>query len=239
MTKLSHRRIDSDHHHALVSTGTSTTIQLDSFEPRAWGQSAVSVSGSGRGSAWFVNTASGEQWVLRHYRRGGLPGKLIKDAFLYLGEPSVRSINEYKLLQTLYARQLPVPKPIAAHYCRTGLVYRAAIIVARLPGTRSLLTLNDKADRPLWEAAGQCIRQFHDAGVYHADLNATNVLVNPDSGQVYLIDFDRGALRTASPESTAWKRANLNRLQRGLVKHWPTNTGSSTPFFDALICGYR
>ncbi len=238
MTEQPDRRIDSGQQHALLSTKANHPVELASFEPGSWGQSAAAVSGSGRGSAWFLSTASGAQWVLRHYRRGGLPGKLIKDAYLYLDEASVRSIQEYKLLQALQQRQLPVPKPIGAYYCRTGFAYRAAIIVERLPGTRSLLTLNEKSHKPLWEAAGQCIRQFHNAGVYHADLNATNVLVNPDSGRVYLIDFDRGALRTASAEPTAWKRTNLNRLERGLNKHWPEKAGSPTPFFDALIKGY-
>lgn len=239
MTEHPDQRIDSGHHHALVRTDIAQNVQLNSFDPGPWGRSAVSVSGSGRGSAWFLDTQTGEQWVLRHYRRGGLPGKLLKDAYLYLGETSVRSFHEYRLLQTLHRQGLPVPRPIGARYVRSGPIYRAAIIVERLADTRSLLELNTDAYRPLWKAAGRCIRRFHDAGVYHADLNATNVLVNPDSGQVHLIDFDRGALRAVTTEQTAWKRANIDRLQRGIEKHWPASAGSPTPFINALNQGYR
>ncbi|WP_347330612.1 3-deoxy-D-manno-octulosonic acid kinase [Marinimicrobium locisalis] len=237
MSQPSYRRIDRGHHHALVNTDITGEVHLDSFNPETWGELATPVSGSGRGSAWFLEAGSG--WVLRHYRRGGLPGKLLKDAYLYLGEASVRSFNEFRLLQALHGQGLPVPRPIAACYARHGLNYRAAIILERLPHTRSLLSLNSQTDRPLWEAAGACIRRFHEAGVYHADLNATNVLVNPDSGQVYLIDFDRAQQRSAPAGDTGWKRANLKRLQRGVEKHWPGNAGSPTPFIKALKQGYR
>lgn len=237
MSQAPYRRIDRGQRHALVSTDITREVHLESFTPETWGASATPISGSGRGSAWFLEAESG--WVLRHYRRGGLPGKLLKDAYLYLGEASVRSFNEYRLLQALHGQGLPVPRPIAAYYARHGLNYRAAIILERLPHTRSLLSLNTQTERPLWEAAGRCIRRFHDAGVYHADLNATNVLVNPDSGQIYLIDFDRAKQRSATAENAGWKRANLKRLQRGVEKHWPVNAGSPAPFIEALKHGYR
>ena len=60
----------------------------------------------------------------------------------------------------------------------------------------------------LAEAVGSVIGRFHRAGVWHADLNAHNVLVAPDG--VYLIDFDRGRLRVPA---VAWQQANLQRLR--------------------------
>jgi 3-deoxy-D-manno-octulosonic acid kinase len=60
---------------------------------------------------------------------------------------------------------------------------------------------------------GALVARFHRAGIWHADLNAHNVLVAP--GQLYLIDFDRG--RQRGPAET-WQRANLQRLRRSLVK---------------------
>ena len=59
------------------------------------------------------------------------------------------------------------------------------------------------------------IRQFHDAGVFHADLNCFNVLVRADGD--YLIDFDKCKLLARGlPEN--WKTGNLNRLARSLMK---------------------
>ena len=58
------------------------------------------------------------------------------------------------------------------------------------------------------------IRRFHDHGVWHADLNANNVLIDNEN-RLYLIDFDRGRLRQAAPQ---WQQANLDRLKRSLLK---------------------
>jgi 3-deoxy-D-manno-octulosonic acid kinase len=65
----------------------------------------------------------------------------------------------------------------------------------------------------LWQVIGETLREFHDHGVDHSDLNVRNILID-DDGCVFLIDFDKGRLR--GPGS--WKAANLNRLQRSLRK---------------------
>jgi 3-deoxy-D-manno-octulosonic acid kinase len=65
-----------------------------------------------------------------------------------------------------------------------------------------------------WRKIGRSVRGFHEAGVFHADLNAHNILIDP-VGEVFLIDFDKGALREASPQ---WKKTNLSRLHRSLLK---------------------
>jgi 3-deoxy-D-manno-octulosonic acid kinase len=49
--------------------------------------------------------------------------------------------------------------------------------------------------------------------VFHADLNAHNVLLDA-ADRVWLVDFDRGELRARG----AWTHANLARLERSLVK---------------------
>src|SRR5690606_10918759 len=43
------------------------------FDPAHWqGQGGLQATSSGRGSSWFIKTPAVD-WVLRHYRRGGLP----------------------------------------------------------------------------------------------------------------------------------------------------------------------
>jgi 3-deoxy-D-manno-octulosonic acid kinase len=69
-----------------------------------------------------------------------------------------------------------------------------------------------------WGRIGKCIRQFHDAGLWHADLNARNIMLN-DQSEVFLIDFDRARL---TPGKAVNGEGNLKRLNRSLIKLWPS-----------------
>jgi 3-deoxy-D-manno-octulosonic acid kinase len=186
------------------------------FDIEYWGGRATPIGRCGRGAAWFVGEP-GERWVLRQYYRGGLPGRLCRSLYCFAGLTRVRAFHEFNLLQRLYSMGLPVPQPIAAHCVNVGkLLYRAFILVRRIEQARTLDDFVEASDSQVWYEAGRCIRRFHDAGVYHADLNCTNILVSPEG--IYLIDFDRGRLRTASTQDRWWKRQNLSRLRRSLEK---------------------
>lgn len=199
------------------------------FAPPA---SAVNAVG-GRGSAWILERGT-EQWVLRHYRRGGVPGKVVRDRYLWIGLRLSRPWWEWRLLDSLYKEGLPVPQPVAARVVRGGLFYRGDLITRRIPGARSVaerLGAGEAARLP-WSAIGRCIRRFHQAGVCHADLNAHNLLLDA-SDTVYLIDFDRGTRR----EGGAWASANLARLRRSLDK-FSGEGGFDLAAWGALLEGY-
>ena len=183
------------------------------FDPAHWGDAAQPVGDGGRGGAWFLDMGEGGDAVLRHYLRGGLVANLSRDAHLWRGIARVRSFAEYRLLRVLRARKLPVPMAYAAWYRREGLSYRAAILMQRLPGVRSLAALATAGDAP-WVAAGELVARFHRQGLDHADLNAHNLLFD-EEGRGWMIDFDRSRLRIPA---TAWREANLERLQRSLRK---------------------
>ena len=183
------------------------------FDPAHWGDAAQPVGDGGRGGAWFIDMGEGGDAVLRHYLRGGLVANLSRDAHLWRGIARVRSFAEYRLLRVLRARKLPVPMAYAAWYRREGLSYRAAILMQRLPGVRSLAALATAGDAP-WVAAGELVARFHRQGLDHADLNAHNLLFD-EEGRGWMIDFDRSRLRIPA---TAWREANLERLQRSLRK---------------------
>ena len=154
-------------------------------------------------------------WVLRHYRRGGLVGRVVHDRYLWTGLERTRAFSEWRLLHTMTNRGLPVPAPVAARVERQGLTYRADLVTVKLPGAVSLatrLTATPVQAVP-WPTVGATLRRFHDAGVCHADLNAHNVLLD-DGDSVYLLDFDRGRLRAPG----AWRQDNLRRLRRSLDK---------------------
>ena len=168
----------------------------------------------GRGAAWIVPGTEGE-WVLRHYRRGGLPAKLVADRYLWMGLELTRPWREWHLLAELHTLGLPVPRPVAARVTRGTLSYRGDLITRRIPAARSLAELAGADGETLpWKGVGACIRRFHDAGVWHADLNAHNILVD-EGAAIWLIDFDRGERRRTRD---GWQQGNLARLQRSLRK---------------------
>jgi len=175
---------------------------------------AIAEARGGRGSISFID-AGQRQYVLRRYLRGGLVARLSRERYLWLGEERTRAFHELRLLAALSDRGLPVPPPVAAHYVRRGLTYSAELVTERLPDSRSLTDkwLAGETTAADWQAVGECIRRFHDAGVQHADLNAHNIMLGGD-GRVWLLDFDRGRIRIAGP----WQRRALGRLARSLAK---------------------
>jgi 3-deoxy-D-manno-octulosonic acid kinase len=186
----------------------------DLLDPAHWGVAGDAARG-GRGQVWFVDGPFGEA-VLRHYRRGGMIGRLIRDRYLWAGAAATRSFREFRLLAELRRRGLPVPAPLMAGFQREGRLYRADLLMARVPGGRSLAerlpqTIGNHA---ALEALGRTLGRFHAQGVCHADLNAHNLLADP-RGAWWLIDFDRGRLRRPQP---GWQQRRLQRLQRSLRK---------------------
>jgi 3-deoxy-D-manno-octulosonic acid kinase len=193
------------------------------FEPQALAASGRVVgTATGRGQVWFLAArspgASAEQWVLRHYRRGGLVARLSPDRYLWTGEARTRSFAELRILDYLAARGLDVPAPVAASYRRDGLLYRADLLTVAIPGVTTLAALCAGAgsagvEHGVAVAVGRSVRRLHDQGVWHADLNAHNVLLDARE-RAWLIDFDRARLRPAG----AWAAQNLARLHRSLDK---------------------
>lgn len=190
----------------------------------------------GRGTVVFVRGDDGE-WALRHYRRGGVPGRLLEDHYLWLGAGRTRAFREWRLLRRLHGAGLPVPRPIAARYRRDGLGYTADLITARVPAAEPLAARVGRA--PLapddWRRVGRCLREFHEAGVCHPDLNAHNLLLDA-TGAPWLLDFDRGRLRPPG----AWRRRNLDRFLRSLNKIRAAQPGLhvGAPDWAALLDGY-
>lgn len=168
---------------------------------------------AGRGDTMFVSEGTRE-FVLKHYLRGGLIGRFIRDRYLWIGEARNRAFVEWRLLARLVEMGLPVPRPAAARYRRRGLWYTADLLTVREPGIQSLsVRIVRQPDADLWRRIGEGIRRFHEAGVCHADLNAYNVQLDARDA-LFLLDFDRGAIRAPG----AWRDKNLARLHRSLRK---------------------
>ncbi len=196
-------------------TAQGQRFESNWFDRAYWQRSGLADSTpGGRGGVSFVRAPFGH-CVLRHYHRGGMVARVLGDRYLWTGAERTRSFAEFRLLVELYGRRLPVPKPVAARYCRQSAHYRADLITRCIEDTRTLAALltAGRFDKTVAGDVGTTIARFHAAGVYHADLNAHNILLDGDS--VSVVDFDRGELRRPSP---TWQLKNLMRLKRSLLK---------------------
>jgi len=219
-------------------TDRISDLSGDCFSIAFWQQrNAVTGSATGRGTTWFVRDGD-HPLVLRHYRRGGLIGKFIADRFLFTGTHRSRAMAEFSLLHQMREAGLPVPAPVAAQLQRSGLFYRADLIISHIANSADLVCLLKKKNlsEPQWQKIGAVIRQFHDAGIDHTDLNAHNILLD-DQETVWLIDFDKCRQRNDG----IWKQKNLQRLLRSLRKEKNLNPALHWQESDwlPLMTGYQ
>ncbi|HPF27909.1 MAG TPA: 3-deoxy-D-manno-octulosonic acid kinase [Steroidobacteraceae bacterium] len=222
----------------LYDSSRASNFGAEWFEPAFWERrSAIEGRARGRGNTLFVR--SGEYtYALRHYRRGGLVNLLSADRYWWRGEDLTRPFAEWCLTYHLYRAGLPVPAPVAARYVKRGRSYTGDLITARLEHSESLASIlaAESLAFSAWIAIGRCIRRFHESGVYHADLNAHNVLL-VERQTVVLLDFDRGELRKPG----WWCDANLVRLRRSLEKvtiALPADRFTNDDW-HSLLSGYR
>jgi 3-deoxy-D-manno-octulosonic acid kinase len=192
-------------------------ISEDMFVPAGWPHSETlgGVLGSGgRGKTMFVGNVP-RQFVLRHFVRGGLFGKVVHDSYVWTGEDATRSFAEWRMLEKMAANNLRVPRPAAARYRKRGPFYTADIITVRIPGVRPLSErLAEKTwNAEFWYSVGKAIYEFHECGVYHADMSAHNLQIDVD-GNLWMLDFDCGRLLPPGP----WQQKTLSRLHRSLEK---------------------
>lgn len=189
----------------------------DLFDPQYWLQrGAVGDRAMGRGNALFLDTPYGPA-VLREYLRGGFAASFSRDRYVFSGYSRSRPVLEANLIAQLFALGLPVPRVIGGMCLRQGITYSGALLTQLIPAARTLADLMGglTGQDPIWSAIGRCLRRFHAAGVYHADLNARNILID-EHQMVWLIDFDRG--RILKPGDVRLQHT-LQRLLRSLRKH--------------------
>lgn len=248
LTQESHDLITSNRHCKLLYNAELLKDPAASFLNQEVLQQADNIQQiltGGRGQAWFLTLADLHA-VLRAYQRGGLIARINQQSYWGVSAENSRGFKEWRLLQWMLSEGLPVPRPIAASFCRWPFFlspfYRAHILVERINSAKTLdqLLSSHEVNETVWESVGQCIADFHNKGIYHADLNANNILLD-DQSLVYLIDFDKGEIRQEKNEDALWKQENLSRLQRSLLKQ----RGKHRKYFyddegwGALVRGYE
>jgi len=207
------------------------------FDAEYWQQqNKIIGSATGRGTTWFVELDT-IQAALRHYRRGGLFGKLVEDSYLYFGDEKTRSYQEFELLKVLQTSGVNVPKPIAARVVKSGVTYKADLLSEKIPNAQDLVAiLREKAlPKEMYQKIGAEIRKMHEAKVNHTDLNIHNILIDNQS-EVWIIDFDKCMLENGK----SYHSSNINRLLRSFRKEMKKyNINWEEELFDIVKVGYN
>jgi 3-deoxy-D-manno-octulosonic acid kinase len=189
-----------------------------------WAERWSSRSFVGRaGAAFAVVTPCGE-WVVRHYRRGGVVARMLGDRYVRAGEP--RPLRELRASVLARTRGVATPEVVAAAVYPAGLVYRADLATRYVPDSADLADTvlgparGGVADRvEAWRAAGALLRIAFRAGVAHPDLNMRNILIQRTAGgrMALLLDLDRAVVHD-SAVSDEVRHSMLSRLQRSRRK---------------------
>ena len=164
----------------------------------------------------------GKTMVVRQYSHGGLL-RAITGKLYFLG---ARSFRELALTEEIRSCGIPTIQPIGAiHYrifCPLYYAYFLSLEVSQAVDLIRYLSQfrrrssheNLPSKRKTIRSAGLLIRQFHQAGFSHADLQLKNILVAGE--QLLLIDFDRSCRKPTLSDREKMK--NLLRLNRSVEK---------------------
>lgn len=180
---------------------------------------------TGRGSVCRFEYPGGTG-VLRHYLRGGLMHHFVKDTYLHN-----RPWREFGVHHYLETSGFRVPHLLGVAWTRSLLGYRGAIATEYVAGKTLLEWLKEPhADtEELMTKVGALIRQMHDLGVWHADLQLKNILVSQE--EPWLLDFDQARRQSTLPEFM--RARNLLRLRRSIYKN-----RLSAHYYAQILRGY-
>ncbi len=164
----------------------------------------------------------GERMVFRQYSHGGLFRAFTRNLYLF----GARSFQELALTEKILSSGIPTVHPIGAiHRLISLLFYKAYLLSLEIPDAKDLIQyLQEVGQHPSRErllhkrktvrSAGRLLRQFHQSGFFHGDLQLKNMLVAGE--RVFLIDFDHSYQRETL--TTREMKKNLFRLNRSAEK---------------------
>ncbi len=169
----------------------------------------------------------GGHGIIRRYLRGGMVRHLLKDRYLLANRP----LHEFRLHCYVQQCGLRVPAILGVCWRRRGPWVQGSLATLELSGLELPAWLRkEKGDAaPMLRRCGELIREMHDFGIWHADLQVRNILIAVDGP--YLLDFDN-ARRCAVVARRARGR-NLLRLRRSFDRN-----GVAPASFKAICEGY-
>lgn len=180
-------------------------------------------TGAARGRVRFARVGD-ERAAIRHYFRGGLLGRFVRDLYVDPG----RAVREVELYERARGMGVPTLEPLGAVARRAGVFWRLDLVTRAVDGAKDLGALYEEGlarasprrRAALLGAAARAVRALHEAGIEHADLNLKNLLLVEAEGlapRALVIDLDR-AREQAAPLASPRRTENLLRLYRSARK---------------------
>lgn len=201
------------------------TIMESPAEVRAGGENVF--YGRGTHLVLPVSDLKDRRLVIRHYRHGGLWGRLVGDVLWGHGRP----LKELVVAEGALERDIDTAEVVALRFRRLfGPLCRADIFTLEISGADDLIAFLCKLPaseilsqkKELIKCVVRAVKRLHDSGILHADLHLKNILLKKNEiNKVYIIDLDKSEL---CPNATGagllidQRMGNILRLDRSVEK---------------------
>lgn len=208
----------------VIIDGTEICIR-DTDHPDALLKLAMERSSSSKGARGVATTVevNGSEYVVKEYFRGGFIS-FLKNRHLSRNQLK----NEVEIIDYLRLRGFNVPE-IAAAITVKGFPWSKYILITKqIRGARNL-THAAISDSKILRELCLSVRRMHEVGVYHGDLNLTNILYG--DGGFYFIDFAGSRFSFSGCDY----RRDIFRLIRSIEKIMGDKLG---PYAKARILRY-
>ncbi len=184
---------------------------------------------------------NGSRIVVRQFKRGGMIGKVNSSLHLRTGAFStLRPYREYQVLKKLSDANFPSPRPlfVAVKYRVFGLAYEAFLGMEEILGFENFLEWAKISNIPedskkFCFRAGVLANELLAQGILHTDLHPGNIMINSETKEIVLIDFDNYS--QSKQRSLEKNRLFLKeRWSRAVRKHELDSSLFGTKFIEGL-----
>ena len=145
-------------------------------------------------------------FLVKDYKIKGR-GEVLK----YLLVPS-RAQREWVMGIVARRRRVPIPSPLAMGERRKWGILKEAFFVAEaiVPSIPFTELSRTEIEGVYFPKAAQLLRRMHQAGIFHKDLHAGNILIQKERRELFLIDLHRSTFSRTIPErKRLWNIAQL------------------------------
>jgi tRNA A-37 threonylcarbamoyl transferase component Bud32 len=155
--------------------------------------------------ACIIPGPKGDLFLKRYKIRGWTEG------WKYLVVPS-KARREWQMSQQALAKGIPTAVPLAMAERRKGRFLLDSLLITQAlsPSSPLIEVIPAAGHKELFFQAAPLLRQAHEAGLFHQDLHAGNILVGMTEKKLYLIDLHRSRfLRSVSRRRRIWNLAQF------------------------------
>jgi len=153
----------------------------------------------------IISGPHGKLFLKRYKIRG------FKERLKYLAVPS-KARREWEIARRALRKGIPTSMPLAMAERRTGRFLRDAFLITQaiIPSSPLIELFPEGGHGDLLAYAARLIKGMHDAGLFHQDLHAGNILVESKEKELYIIDLHRSRfVRRLSKQRRLWNLAQF------------------------------